>query len=171
MRSTKATRWLSGTLAALLLAQGMCLPAGAWSWGGWGNWGSSSQTSQVETLGETQTVQLQNGTAIIPSDATPEQVKEILFDKLVANKEGLNPQSLEWEYKCEGKSKTGLAKNTAWGSIGGFESTTGNLIKVTYTHPALAANDDGSYQVRLKGTAEAVTLTKAAKLSSSITLN
>lgn len=171
MRSTKVTRWLSGTLAALLLAQGMCLPAGAWSWGGWGNWGSSSQTSQVETLGETQTVQLQNGTAIIPSDATPEQVKEILFDKLVANKEGLNPQSLEWEYKCEGKSKTGLAKNTAWGSIGGFESTTGNLIKVTYTHPALAANDDGSYQVRLKGTAEAVTLTKAAKLSSSITLN
>lgn len=37
MRSTKATRWLSGTLAALLLAQGMCLPAGAWSWGGWGS--------------------------------------------------------------------------------------------------------------------------------------
>lgn len=171
MRSTKATRWLSGTLAALLLAQGMCLPAGAWSWGGWGNWGSSSQTSQVETLGETQTVQLQNGTAIIPSDATPEQVKEILFDKLVANKEGLNPQSLEWEYKCEGKSKTGLAKNTAWGSIGGFESTTGNLIKVTYTHPALAANEDGSYQVRLAGTTTEVTLTKAAKLSSSITLN
>ena len=171
MRSTKATRWLSGTLAALLLAQGMCLPAGAWSWGGWGNWGSSSQTSQVETLGETQTVQLQNGTAIIPSDATPEQVKEILFDKLVANKEGLNPQSLEWEYQCEGKSKTGLAKNTAWGSINGFESTTGDWIKVTYTHPALQDNEDGSYQVRLKGTTAEVTLTKAAKLSSSITLN
>lgn len=171
MRSTKATRWLSGTLAALLLAQGMCLPAGAWSWGGWGNWGSSRQTSQVETLGETQTVQLQNGTAIIPSDATPEQVKEILFDKLVANKEGLNPQSLEWEYQCEGKSKTGLAKNTAWGSINGFESTTGDWIKVTYTHPALQDNEDGSYQVRLKGTTAEVTLTKAAKLSSSITLN
>lgn len=83
MRSTKATRWLSGTLAALLLAQGMCLPAGAWSWGDWGNWGSSSQTSQVETLGETQTVQLQNGTAVIPSNATQDQVKQILFDALV----------------------------------------------------------------------------------------
>lgn len=171
MRSTKATRWLSGTLAALLLAQGMCLPAGAWSWGGWGNWGSSSQTSQVETQEAKAEVQLQNGTAIIPSDATPEQVKEILFDKLVANKEGLNPQSLEWEYQCEGKSKTGLAKNTAWGSINGFESTTGDWIKVTYTHPALQDNEDGSYQVRLKGTTAEVTLTKAAKLSSSITLN
>lgn len=168
MRSTKATRWLSGTLAALLLAQGMCLPAGAWSWGDWGNWGSSSQ---VETLETKATAQLQNGTAIIPSDATPEQVKEILFDKLVANKEGLNPQSLKWEYQCEGKSKTGLAKNTAWGSINGFESTTGDWIKVTYTHPALQDNEDGSYQVRLKGTTAEVTLTKAAKLSSSITLN
>lgn len=83
MRSTKATRWLSGTLAALLLAQGMCLPAGAWSWGGWGNWGSSRQTSQVETLGETQTVQLQNGTAIIPADADEAAVKQVLFDALV----------------------------------------------------------------------------------------
>lgn len=171
MRSTKATRWLSGTLAALLLAQGMCLPAGAWSWGGWGSWGDSSQTSQVETQEAKAEVQLQNGTAIIPSDATPEQVKEILFDKLVANKEGLNPQSLKWEYQCEGKSKTGLAKNTAWGSINGFESTTGDWIKVTYTHPALQDNEDGSYQVRLKGTTAEVTLTKAAKLSSSINLN
>lgn len=168
MRSTKATRWLSGTLAALLLAQGMCLPAGAWSWGDWGNWGSSSQ---VETLETKATAQLQNGTAIIPSDATPEQVKEILFDKLVANKEGLNPQSLKWEYQCEGKSKTGLAKNTAWGSINGFESTTGDWIKVTYTHPALVNNEDGDYQVRLADTNAGVTLTKAAKLSSSITLN
>ena len=83
----------------------------------------------------------------------------------------MDPQSLNWEYQCDGKSKTGLAKNTAWGSIGGFESTTGNLIKVTYTHPALAANDDGSYPVRLKGGSQEVTLTKAAKLSSSITLN
>ena len=174
MRSTKATRWLSGTLAALLLAQGMCLPAGAWSWGGWGNWGSSSQTSQVETLGETQTVQLQNGTAIIPSDATPEQVKEILFDKLVANKEGLNPQSLEWEYKCEGELSTGYVwGNESWGSIDGFTSEVKKfgITFATYNHPALKENKDGDYPVRIKDTTTEVTLTKAAKLSSSITLN
>ena len=77
MRSTKATRWLSGTLAALLLAQGMCLPAGAWNWG---NWGSSSQ---VETLETKATAQLQNGTAIIPADADEAAVKQVLFDALV----------------------------------------------------------------------------------------
>lgn len=176
MRSTKATRWLSGTLVALLLAQGMCLPAGAWSWGGWGSWGDSSQTSQVETLGETQTVQLQNGTAVIPSNATQDQVKQILFDALVEDANGKTAQELDWEYYCEGESKTGLAKNYAWGSIGGFESETKsddwwNPFVITYTHPALVNNEDGSYQVRLKGGSQEVTLTKAAKLSSSITLN
>ena len=171
MRSTKATRWLSGTLAALLLAQGMCLPAGAWSWGGWGSWGDSSQTSQVETQEAKAEVQLQSGTAVIPSNATQDQVKQILFDALVEDANGKTAQELDWEYYCEGESKTGLAKNYAWGSIGGFESTTGNLIKVTYTHPALAANDDDSYPVRLKGGSQEVTLTKVAKLSSSITLN
>lgn len=170
MRSTKATRWLSGTLAALLLAQGMCLPAGAWSWGGWDNWGSSSQTSQVETLGETQTVQLQNGTAIIPSDATPEQVKEILFDTLVVDANGKTAQELEWEYYCTGKN--GLLTNDAWGSINGFTSEKKVVfVTTTFTHPALAANEDGSYQVRLAGTTTEVTLNKAAKLDSSITLN
>ena len=170
MRSTKATRWLSGTLAALLLAQGMCLPAGAWSWGGWGNWGSSSQTSQVETLGETQTVQLQNGTAIIPADADEAAVRQALFDALVINKDGVDPQSLEWEYYCTGKN--GLLTNDAWGSINGFTSEKKVVfVTTTFTHPALAANEDGSYQVRLKGTTAEVTLTKAAKLSSSITLN
>lgn len=103
MRSTKATRWLSGTLAALLLAQGMCLPAGAWSWGGWGSWGDSSQTSQVETLETKAAAQLQNGTAIIPSNANNEQVKEILFNTLVKEANGNTAQDLEWEYKCEGK--------------------------------------------------------------------
>ena len=170
MRSTKATRWLSGTLAALLLAQGMCLPAGAWSWGGWGNWGSSSQTSQVETLDETQNIQLKDGTAVIPSDATLEQVKELLFDALVVDANGKTAQELEWEYYCTGKN--GLLTNDAWGSINGFTSEKKVVfVTTTFTHPALVNNEDGSYQVRLAGTTAEVTLTKAAKLSSSITLN
>lgn len=170
MRSTKATRWLSGTLAALLLAQGMCLPAGAWSWGGWGSWGDSSQTSQVETQEAKAEVQLQSNTAIIPSTATDAEIKDILFEKLVVNKEGLDAQALEWEYYCTGKN--GLLTNDAWGSINGFTSEKKVVfVPTTFTHPALVDNDDASYQVRLAGTTAEVTLTKAAKLSSSITLN
>lgn len=167
MRSTKATRWLSGTLAALLLAQGMCLPAGAWSWDSLFG-GGTSQTSQVETLGETQTVQLQNGTAVIPSNATPDQVKEILFDALVEDASGKTAQELDWEYYCEGKNWSGFTKEN-WGSI--FSFTTGSGI-AKYEYPALAANDDGSYQVRMAGdSGEGVWLDKKAKGTSSITLN
>lgn len=170
MRSTKATRWLSGTLAALLLAQGMCLPAGAWSWGDWGSWDDSSQTSQVETLGETQTVQLQNGTAIIPADADEAAVKQALYDALVVDKEGMDPQSLDWEYYCIGKN--GLLTNDAWGSINGFTSEKKVVfVPTTFTHPALAANEDGNYSIRLKNSSQKVTLTKKAKGTSSITLN
>lgn len=167
MRSTKATRWLSGTLAALLLAQGMCLPAGAWSWGGWGNWGSSSQTSQVETQEAKAEVQLQNGTAIIPSNANNEQVKEILFNALVEDSNGKTAQELDWEYYCEGKN--GLLTNDAWGSINGFTSEKKVVfVTTTFTHPALAANEDGSYQVRLVGTNNAVTVTKTSGVASTI---
>lgn len=46
----------------------------------------------------------------------------------------------------------------------------GQTITTYYDHPALAANKDGNYKVRLVGTKQEVTLTKAEKLSSSITL-
>lgn len=56
---------------------------------------------------------------------------------------------------------------TDWGSINGFTSVE---KKINYTHPALKDNKDGSYQVRVADTTAEVTLTKAEKLSSSITL-
>ena len=67
-------------------------------------------------------------------------------------------------------------KNDAWGSVDGFKSysTTTSFGKVytsTYPHSALSSSSDGDYQVRLAGTTEEVTLTKAEKYPSSITLN
>ena len=109
---------------------------------------------------------LQDGEAVIPADADLNQVKEILGKTLVKNADQVDLNSLEWEYRCEGKS--GLLKNTAWGSIGGFTSETGKVIKTTYTHPSLAANTDGDYKVRLKGTTTEVTLKKTQKLTSAI---
>ena len=109
---------------------------------------------------------LHDGTAVIPANADLSQVKEILGKTLVKNADQVDLNSLEWEYRCEGKS--GLQKNTAWGSIGGFTSETRKLIKTTYTHPSLAANTDGDYKVRLKGTTTEVTLKKTQKLTSAI---
>ena len=92
------------------------------------------------------------------------------FDQMSEAEQNALLDSLQWEYKCEGKN--GLLTNTAWGSIFGFKSTKKVMLSTKeYEHPALAANADGDYQVRLKSNPnEVVTLTKAEKLSSSITL-
>lgn len=112
-----------------------------------GNADAVQQEQTVSPAAETTGAVLHDGTAVIPANADLSQVKEILGKTLVANADQVDLNSLEWEYRCEAKS--GLLKNTAWGSIGGFTSETGKLIKTTYTHPSLAANTDGDYKVRL----------------------
>lgn len=124
---------------------------------------------------------LQNGTAIIKSTMTTDEVNHALTRALVKDFDQKSEEEqsalldsqtgLKWEYECEGKDNiAGIRPHTAWGSIGGFTSETGKHIKTTYNHPSLKDNKDGSYQVRVVGTETAVTLTKAEKLSSSITL-
>lgn len=126
-------------------------------------------TPVVQTT--TESPVLQNATVLIPSDATVEQVTEILNKAVIKNLANVDTSNIKWEYKCEGKNLA--STNTAWGSIDGFESTKKNLIgiTITYTHPSLAANSDGSYQVRIKDTNTEVTVTKAAKHTSAIEVN
>lgn len=126
---------------------------------------------------------LQNGSAIIKPGMSDAEVNRALtralvvgFDQMSEADQNALLDSLTWEYKCEGKDKkTGLIKHSDWGSIGGFESETSvgkGWYKVTtyYEHPALAKNSDGNYNVRVRSTNAAVTLTKVAKLDSSISL-
>ncbi len=162
MRNGRFVRKLAGFLAALTLLQcGAPLTALA----------AEQESDQiVAEVQQEVTPQLKNGSAVIPADASKEQVKEILCKALVSNADEVDAQSLEWEYYCTGKN--GLLTNDAWGSVNGFTSEKKVVfVTTTFTHPALSENEDGSYQVRLKGTTTEVTLTKAAKLSSSITLN
>ena len=120
---------------------------------------------------------LQDGTAIIKPKMTTDEVNHALTRALVKDFDQLSPEdqqtlldSLQWEYECEGKGK-GLfgfpVTRTDWGSINGFTSVD---KKINYTHPALKYNKDGSYQVRVADTTAEVTLTKAEKLPSPITL-
>ena len=126
-------------------------------------------TPVVQTT--TKSPELQNATVVIPSDASVEQVTTILNNAVIKNLADVDTSSIEWEYKCEGKNLA--STNTAWGSIDGFESTKKNFlgITITYTHPSLAKNSDGSYQVRIKGTNTEATVTKAAKHTSAIEVN
>lgn len=162
MTGKKLQRLLACLLAVLLLSQvGAFLPA-ARAAGGYS---------------------LQNGSAIIKPGMSDAEVNRALtralvvgFDQMSEADQNALLDSLQWEYYCEGKdTKTGLIKHSDWGKIGGFESETSvgkSWYKVTtyYKHPALAENSDGNYNVRVQGTQAVVTLTKAEKLSSSISL-
>lgn len=164
MKRTDIRRGLAAVLATLTLVQGTSLAALA----------AEADLTEVTEATEEAVVfaepQLQSGEAVIPENASLEEVEQILFNTLVANKDQVDDESLEWEYYCTGKN--GLLTNDAWGSVNGFTSEKKVVfVPTTFTHPALSANEDGNYQVRLAGTTAEVTLHKVAKLSSSITLN
>lgn len=172
MERKKLVKWLAASLAAVMLVQ-----AAVPQYAVYAQETDPQENVQAEVQAEAQeeaaVPQLQNGTAVIPAGADAAAVKESLGQALVANADEVDLQSLEWEYYCEGKdTSTGWTTNEAWGSVNGFTSEKkGVFVTTTYTHPALADNSDGSYQVRLAGTDAEVTLTKAAKNSSSIVLN
>ena len=126
---------------------------------------------------------LQDGTAIIKSTMTTDEVNHALtralvkdFDQKSEDAQAKLLDDLKWEYKTNGFKNKGTifeakSSDLYWDSIaGGRVVEEGKVIKTKYTCPALADNKDGDYKVRLVGTTQEVTLTKAEKLSSSITL-
>lgn len=121
------------------------------------------------------TVQLQNGIAVIPQGADIETAKAAIAKALVVNADEVDVKNLDWEYECEGKDKTKLQKNTAFGSLEGFTSTTTkkilwNTVTTEYNHPAFLENGEGDFKFRLKGSDEVVTLHRAYKYESSFVL-
>lgn len=160
MTGKKLQRLLACLLAVLLLSQvGAFLPA-ARAAGGYS---------------------LQNGTAIIKSTMTTDEVNRALtralvvgFDQMSEADQNALLDSLQWEYYTNAVRKDiGIESKSDkmyWDSIGGGRTVKEGWLKTKYTCPALAKNDDGNYQVRVRGTNAAVTLTKAEKLDSSISL-
>lgn len=117
---------------------------------------------------------LQDGTAVIPAGTSADDVNRILAAALV---EGFNQMTAEeqdaivnkgFEYQCHFMMGLAPSIKSYWGSVAGGQPKKEGLF--TYVCPALADNKDGDYKVRLAGTTQEVTLTKAEKLSSPITL-
>lgn len=100
---------------------------------------------------------------VIKSGASAEEVTAIL-DEAFPGEDG------EWQYECEGQTAIKTWGNKSWGPIEGFTSETGKYIKTTYTHPALADNEDGVYSVR-KGSGKEHKINKLAKLSANVVWN
>jgi len=161
MTGKKLQRLLACLLAVLLLSQvGAFLPA-ARAAGGYS---------------------LQNGTAIIKSGMSDAEVNRALtralvvgFDQMSEDEQNTLLDSLTWEYYTNAVRKDigfeSKSDKMYWDSIGGGRTVKeGKYVKITYTCPALAKNDDGNYQIRVRGTKVEVTLTKVEKLDSSISL-
>lgn len=161
MTGKKLQRLLACLLAVLLLSQvGAFLPA-ARAAGGYS---------------------LQNGTAIIKSGMSDAEVNRALtralvvgFDQMSEADQNALLGSLTWEYYTHAVRKDigfeSKSDKMYWDSIGGGRTVKeGKYVKIKYTCPALAKNDDGNYQVRVRNTNAAVTLTKVEKLDSSISL-
>lgn len=117
---------------------------------------------------------LHDGTAVIPAGTSADDVNRILAAALV---EGFDQMTAEeqdaivnkgFEYQCHFMMGLAPSIKSYWGSVAGGQPKKDGLI--TYVCPALAANKDGDYKVRLAGTTQEVTLTKAEKLPSPITL-
>lgn len=124
---------------------------------------------------------LQDGTAIIKSTMTEDEVNHALtralvkdFDQKSEEDQNALLDSLQWEYYTKAVRKVfgieSKSKDEYWDSIGGGRTVKEGRLKTEYTCPALKYNSDDTYQVRVAGTTAEVTLTKAKKLSSSITL-
>ena len=123
---------------------------------------------------------LHDGTAVIPAGTSNEDVNRILAAALVDGFDQMSAGEQKaildkgFEYQCHFTNGKLQSAKSYWGSVaGGTTKKEGfGKLSVEYTCPALADNSDGNYKVRLAGTeAPEVTLTKAAKLSSSIELN
>lgn len=125
---------------------------------------------------------LHDGTAIIKSTMTTDEVNHALtralvkdFDQKSEDQQAKLLEDLKWEYKTNGFKNKGTrfeakSSDLYWDSIAGGKTVKEGLFKTEYTCPALADNKDGDYKVRLVGTTQEVTLTKAQKPVSSITL-
>lgn len=122
---------------------------------------------------------LQNGSAIIKSTMTTDEVNHALtralvvgFDQMSEADQNALLDSLQWEYYTNAVRKDigieSKSKEMYWDSIGGGKTVKEGWFK--YTCPALAKNDDGNYQVRVAGTTAEVTLKKLEKIESSIEL-
>lgn len=168
MGKQRFRKGLAGGLAALMLLQAMPMAASARSfWDIFSPQEEQEETSQVEVYESRETpVQLQDGTAVIPSGADLDDVKEILCKTLISNLEDVDTSKLEWEYAY----RETIFGELKWGSIAG--GTEGSGIFAT-DYSALANNEDGNYQVRIKDSDDddGVTLTKQSKYTSEIELD
>lgn len=171
MKKNNLKRFLASLLAVLMLASVTGVAPGVFA----DNSGKSISTYEANA-----TPQLKADAGIIKVTIKDGiDVKDALAQKLLSNYSELTKEqiaAIDWQYECEGYNELDVKKvnpNTAWGSIGGFTSQTGKVIKINYDHPALVNQaDQETFKVAIGNDhSKYCTIQKVAKEDSSIVAN
>lgn len=171
MKKNNLKRFLASLLAVLMLSQVTGVAPGVFA----DNSGKSISTYEANA-----TPQLKADAGIIKVTIKDGiDVKDALAQKLLSNYSELTKEqiaAIDWQYECEGYNELDVKKvnpNTAWGSIGGFTSQTGKVIKINYDHPALVNQaDQETFKVAIGNDhSKYCTIQKVAKEDSSIVAN
>lgn len=183
MKKNNLKRFLASLLAVLMLSQVTGVAPGVFA---------DNETGTTEPTESTETVvpvlKENTGEIQIKSSNTPTEIKEILANAFIENKDEVDVQSIEWTYTCavKGTYKVGIEYTTkeareakvpvltgytyinekyVYGSLFGKDLT----AEATYVYPALKDVADGTYELYANG--EPVgTINKVSKYSTTLVL-
>ena len=142
----KKKKVIATVLTAAMAMQAISVPAVAYE-------GQTGQIWAQSQILANQNVTLKSGKTYIPKDATPEEVRQILFDALVVNPDGIDAQSLNWEFY----GKSTFFNKRHWTDV--LKGADWKEGMISYHVNPLQEQPLGDYKVRIAGTADDVTLT------------
>lgn len=183
MNKNNLKRFLASLLAVLMLSQVTGVAPGVFA---------EDETGTTEPTESTKTVapvlKENAGEVQIKSSNTDAEIKEILANAFIENKDEVDISAIEWTYKCavKGTYKVGIEYTTKEAREAVVPVLTGLTAKesyryyngwpkdlyadATYVYPALAANADGVYELYANGKSVG-TINKVSKLKSAINVN
>lgn len=175
MNKNNLKRFLASLLAVLMLSQVTGVAPGVFAAG---NDAAAQNEENVAPVLKKNTGEIQ-----IKSSNTDTEIKEILANAFIENKDEVDVQSIEWTYKCavKGTYKVGIEYTTKEAREEIVPVLTGKTVtedyyytsilhaKATYVYPALKDVADGTYELYANG--ESVgTINKVSKYSTSLVL-
>ena len=171
MKKNNLKRYLASLLAVLMLSQVTGIAPAVFADGI--DAAPAVQAESDNTVAPELKVSSEPIEVLLKSDMTNEEVLDILADKLIVNKDAIDPQSLEWTYTCAvhgtytgafGKTYPTAGKMEATVPIAGRTDTNVKyndiVTDATFVYPALQSNSYGEYTLYLNGQSVKIDMVK-----------
>ena len=170
MKKNNLKRYLASLLAVLMLSQVTGIAPAVFAEGV--DAAPAVQAESDNTVAPELKVSSEPIEVLLKSDMSNEEVLNILADRLIVNKDAIDPQSLEWTYTCAVKGSYKVGNATLW-TAGTIEATVpiagrtdthvkyNDLVKdATFVYPALQSNSYSEYTLYLNGQSVKIDMVK-----------